>query len=80
MDTIINSCGGVVDVNKLLSAQRMRLKKQLIRSLENEIRSVSLYSSFNEQMESSLQIMYNENKKDVSRIGKGIEYLQSVPN
>ena len=80
MDTIIDSCGGVVDVNKLLSAQRMRLKKQLIRSLENEIRSVSLYSSFNEQMESSLQIMYNENKKDVSRIGKGIEYLQSVPN
>lgn len=48
MDTIIDSCGGVVDVNKLLSAQRMRLKKQLIRSLENEIRSVSLYSSFNE--------------------------------
>ena len=34
------SCGCVVDVNKLLLAQRMRLKKQLIRSLENEIRSV----------------------------------------
>ena len=31
-------------------------------------------------MEIDLRTMYNENKQDVSRIGKGIEYLQNVPN
>ena len=31
-------------------------------------------------MELDLQKMYNENKQDVSRIGKGIEYLRNVPN
>ena len=40
MVVVRGSCGNAVDVNKLLEAQRMRLKKRLIRSLEQEIRSV----------------------------------------
>lgn len=40
------SCGPVVDVNKLLCAQRMRMKKRLIRALEAEIRKVSSLFAF----------------------------------
>ncbi|KAK8790090.1 hypothetical protein WA588_000258 [Blastocystis sp. NMH] len=63
-----NYCGNAVDVNKLLEAQRMRLKKRLIRSLEQEIRSI----------EGELRAYYAENKGDVDRITKGVAYLKSV--
>ena len=42
MNVVRDSCGNAVDVNKLLEAQRVRLKKRLIRSLEQEIRSVAM--------------------------------------
>ena len=76
------SCGVVIDVNKMLAQQRMRLKKQLILSIEREIRTVSQISNCHQlyysKMEADLKKVYNENKNDVARITKGIQYLSSV--
>lgn len=37
---VTSSCGAVIDVNSLLSEQRMRMKKRIILALEKEIVTV----------------------------------------
>lgn len=36
-DYVKRSCGSVIDVNNLLSEQRMRLKKRIVLELEKQI-------------------------------------------
>ena len=40
---LLCSCGSVVDVNKLLAVQRMRIKKQVIKALEKQILAVIIW-------------------------------------
>ncbi|KAK8832762.1 hypothetical protein WA577_004156, partial [Blastocystis sp. JDR] len=54
-------CGAVIDVNSLLSEQRMRMKKRIILALEKEILA----------LDEELHTMYNRNRDAMKQIAKG---------
>lgn len=73
------SCGSVIDVNKLLSTQRMHIKKQVIQSLEKQILSVHFTLFIHKQDEAELHDLYLQNKVEMKNIQKGIQYLKTIP-